>query len=206
MYPLLKLKVFVDEITAFMEGRNKDLAGIAEKVLKSTKQKGRGQRVEVVDHRTRERREEQGDRFMRSCGRKLRECSTKEGVELARSVEKQGVDLRTRTKQLEAKERARRKKCDVRFFFFQQRLVFQKLNMRIGVRKLLRMGLVLARAWRGQAVGITPAERLMLWRQMAAAAGKEASVALSLFMEVYILGVEENFPPWPRFVGRKMCV
>ena len=95
MYPILKLKVFVDEITAFMEGRKKDLAGIAEKVLKSTKKKGRGERVEVVDHRRRERREEQGDRFMRSCGRKLRECSTKEEVELARSVEKQGVDLRT---------------------------------------------------------------------------------------------------------------
>ena len=36
-------------------------------------------------------------------------------VGLATSVETQGVDLRTRTKQLGAKERARRKKCGVRF-------------------------------------------------------------------------------------------
>ena len=64
--------------------------------------------------------------------------------------------------------------------------------MRIGVRKLLRMGLVLARAKGGQAVGTAPTERLKLRRQMAAAAGKEASVALSLFMEVSNLEVEET--------------
>ena len=29
LYPLMKLKVFVDDITAFMEGRNEELAGIA---------------------------------------------------------------------------------------------------------------------------------------------------------------------------------
>ena len=52
---------------------------------------------------------------MRSSGRKLRECSTKEGVESARSVETPGVDLRTRAKQLGAKEKERRNKCDVRF-------------------------------------------------------------------------------------------
>ena len=37
VYPPSKLKVFVDDITAFMEGRNKELAGVAEKVLKSIK-------------------------------------------------------------------------------------------------------------------------------------------------------------------------
>ena len=55
--------------------------------------------------------------------------------------------------------------------------------MRIGVRRLLRIGLVPARVWRGQAVGISPTERLTLRRQMAAAAGKKASVSLSLFVE-----------------------
>ena len=34
VYPPLKLKVFVDDITAPMEGRSKELAGIAEKVPK----------------------------------------------------------------------------------------------------------------------------------------------------------------------------
>ena len=37
VYPLQKFKVFVDDITAFMEGRNKEKAGIAWKVLKSIK-------------------------------------------------------------------------------------------------------------------------------------------------------------------------
>ena len=57
--------------------------------------------------------------------------------------------------------------------------------MRNRVRKLLR------RAWRGQAVGIGPTERLKLRRQMATA-GKEESVTLSLFLDVEILEVEEE--------------
>ena len=35
VYPLLKLRVSVDDITSFMEGRIKELPGIAEKVLKA---------------------------------------------------------------------------------------------------------------------------------------------------------------------------
>ena len=53
--PLLKLKVFVDDITAFMEGRNKKLSGIAEKVLKSRKR----------------RREEQSQCVMQPLGREV---------------------------------------------------------------------------------------------------------------------------------------
>ena len=52
------------------------------------------------------------------------------------------------------------------------------------MRKLLGTGLVPARAWGGQEVGIAPAERQTLRRQMpaaAAAAGKKGSVwALTL--------------------------
>ena len=60
------------------------------------------------------------------------------------------------------------------------------------MRKLLRTGLVLAKAWEGQAVGIAPRERLKLRRQMAAAAGKKSSVSLSFFMDVTNLEVEEE--------------
>ena len=45
----------------------------------------------------------------------LRQFSREEGVALAESVETLGVDLRTRVKRLGAKEKARRKKCNVRF-------------------------------------------------------------------------------------------
>ena len=113
-----------------------------------------------------------------------------EGVALETSVENLGVDLRMSTKQLGAKEKPRRKKCDVRFSLIRKHRIFQKNYRRTGVRKLLRT--VLARAWRGEAVGIAPRERLKLRRQMAAAAGKKESVSLSPFMEVNNLEVEEE--------------
>ena len=37
VYPSMKLKVFVDDITACLEGRNKELPKIVEKVLKTSK-------------------------------------------------------------------------------------------------------------------------------------------------------------------------
>ena len=58
------------------------------------------------------------------------------------------------------------------FSIIRKNRIFQKKYMRTGVRKLLRPGWVPARAWRGQAVGIAPAERLELRRQMAASAGR----------------------------------
>ena len=67
------------------------------------------------------------------------------------------------------KEKARRIKCDVRFSLTRKNRLFQKNYMRTGVRKLLRTGLVPARAWRGQPVGIAPTKSLKLRRQMAAA-------------------------------------
>ena len=77
---------------------------------------------------------------------KFQECSKREEVERANSVETPGVDLRTRTRQLGAKEKARRKKCDVRFPLIRNNRVFQKNHVRTGVRKLLGMGWVPARA------------------------------------------------------------
>ena len=82
---------------------------------------------------------------------------------MATSVETLGVDLRTRTKQLGAKEKSRRS-----------------------------TGLVFARVWRGQAAGIALSERLKLRRQMAAAAGKKELVLLSFFMEANSVEVEEG--------------
>ena len=72
------------------------------------------------------------------------------------------------------------------------------------MRKLLRTGSVPARAWRGQAAGIGPTERLKLRRQIAAAAaGKKESVTLSLYMEVNNLEVEEELSTMSRLLGRK---
>ena len=78
----------------------------------------------------------------------LRRFSREEGVTLADSVETLGVDLRTTVKSLGAKEKARRKKCTVRFPLIKKNEVFQKSYMKVGVKKLLRTGgTVPARAW-----------------------------------------------------------
>ena len=61
--------------------------------------------------------------------------------------------------------------------------VFQKNYMKVGVKKLLRAGMVPARTWGVHAVGIAPTERSKLRRQMTAAAGKKSTTSLSLFME-----------------------
>ena len=187
VFPPLKLKVFVEDITAFMEGRYNELAGIAEKVLMSIKGK-------VEENCSKLSNTEGGKvgqgKVMAMCGyleETFWECNKKR-MELATSVGTLGVDL----KQPGAKETARRKKCDVRFSLTRKNEVFQKNYMRIGVVKLLRMGLVSEIVRRGQAVGIAPTERLKLRRKMAAAACKKKSVSLSLFMEVNSLEVEEE--------------
>ena len=47
---------------------------------------------------------------------------------LADSVESLGVDLRTRVKRLRAKEKARRRKCKVRFSLIKKNKAFQKIH------------------------------------------------------------------------------
>ena len=52
------------------------------------------------------------------------QCSKEKGVTMADNVETLGVDLRTRVKSLGAKEKARRKKCKVRFSLIKKKKVF----------------------------------------------------------------------------------
>ena len=47
-----------------------------------------------------------------------------------------------------AKEKTRRRTCDVKVAVAKKNLVVKKNYKKLGVRKLLRMGLVLARVWR----------------------------------------------------------
>ena len=53
---------------------------------------------------------------------------------LADSVETLGVDLRTRVKCLGAKEKARRKKCEVRFSLTKKNKAFQKSYIKVVVK------------------------------------------------------------------------
>ena len=107
-------------------------------------------------------------------------------------METLGVDLRTRAKRLGAKEKARRKKCKVEFSIIKKNKAFQKNYTKVGVKNLLRAGMMPARTWGAHAVGMSPTVRLKLRRQMAAAAGKKSATSLSLFMEAYGIEVEEE--------------
>ena len=90
------------------------------------------------------------------------------------------------------KEKTRRKKCKMRVSILKKNKVFQKTYMKIGVEKLLRAGMVSARTWRVHAVGMAPAEKVKLRRQIAAAAGRKSTTSLPLFMEAFALEVEEE--------------
>ena len=79
---------------------------------------------------------------MDSWRNELSQFSKEEGVTLAESVETLGVDLRTRVERLGAKEKARRKKCKVRFSIIKKKKAFQQNYMKVGVKKLLRAGLM----------------------------------------------------------------
>ena len=80
----------------------------------------------------------------------------------------------------------------MRFSLIKKYKAFQKNYMKVGVKKLLRAGMVPVRTWRVHAVGLDPTERLKLTRQMAAAQSKKSTTSLSLFMEAYGLEVEEE--------------
>ena len=114
------------DITAFTNWRNKELVEMAEKVLKKLKMEveERGLKLSIA-----EGEKEGTNKAITSCRyleERFQECSRKEGVALETSVETLQVDLRTRTKQLGAKEKAGRKKCDVRFLLIRKNRGFQK--------------------------------------------------------------------------------
>ena len=91
---------------------------------------------------------------------KLSQFSIEEGVTLAHTMETLGVDWRTRVKSLGAKEKARRKKCKARFSLMKKNKAFHKNYMKVGVKKLLRAGMMEARTWEVHAEGKAPTERL----------------------------------------------
>ena len=65
------------------------------------------------------------------------------------------MDLRTR-----AKEKARRKKCKVAFSIIEKNKAFQENYMKVGVKKLLRAGMMPARTWGAHAVGMSLTDKV----------------------------------------------
>ena len=102
-------------------------------------------------------------KIIASCGfleDELRQCSKEGGVTMADSVETLAVDLRTRVKNLEAKEKARRKKCKVRFSIFKKNKAFQKNYMKVRGQEVVTSGYGASKNLeRVHAVEIAPTER-----------------------------------------------
>ena len=61
----------------------------------------------------------------------------------------------------------------MRFSIIKKNMAFQRNYMKVGVKKLLRAGMMPARILGAHAVGMSPTERFKLRRQTAAAAGKK---------------------------------
>ena len=146
------------DITALLKGKNKEVAEMAMKVMKKLKDEveKKALRLSVT-----EKGKEGKSKIIASCGfleHELRQFRREEGMTLADSVETLGVDLRTRVKRLGTKERARRKKCKVRFSLVKENKAFQKSYMKVGAKKLLRAVMMPARTWGVHAVDVSYGE------------------------------------------------
>ena len=176
---------------------------MAKKVMKKLSEKigKKGLELSVTD-----KGKEGKSKMIASCGFleiELHQFSKEEGVTMADSLETLGVDLRMRVKRLAAKEKARRKKCKVRFSIIKKNKALQKNYMKVGVKKLLCAGMVPARTWGVHAVGMSPTERFKLRRQMAAAAGQRSTTSLSCSCKHMALKWKKSFPPWLFCAGQK---
>ena len=80
----------------------------------------------------------------------------------------------------------------MRFSIVKKSKAFKTNYKKVGVKQLLRAGMMPARTCWAHAVGMSPTERLKLRRQMATAAGKRSTTSLSLFMEVFGLEVGDE--------------
>ena len=146
----LKLRVFVDAITALLKEKNRK-----EEVER------KGLKLSVTENG-----KEGKSKMIASCGfleDEQHQCS-EEGVTLADSVETLGVDFKTRVKKLGAKEKSEKKMCKVRFSPVKKNKAFQKNYMKIRVKKLLRAGMAPARTLGVDVVVIAPTESLKLMR------------------------------------------
>ena len=132
-YLPLKLRFLVDDITALSKGRNQEVEEVAKKVMQKLKEEveKKGLKLSVTENGN-----EGKSKMIASCGfleEELRQFS-EEGVTLADSVDTLEVDLRTRVKRLGAQEKAKRKKCNVRFSIIMKTQHFRKNYMKVGGR------------------------------------------------------------------------
>ena len=111
----------MDDFTALLKGKNRGVAKMAKMVMKKLKEQVKKKGLNLSDT---EKGEEGTSKMIASCGfleTELRQFSGEEGMTLADGVETLGVDLRARVKRLGAEEKAKRKKCKVRFSLIEKK-------------------------------------------------------------------------------------
>ena len=118
----------MDDITALLMGKNKEVAEMAKKVMKKLKEEVRKKGPQLAVTENGKEGKSKMIALCRFLEEGLRQCS-KAGVMMADSVETLGV-------RLGAKEKTRRRNK-----------AFQKSHMKVRVKKLLRVGMVPARTW-----------------------------------------------------------
>ena len=123
----------MDDITAPLMVKNKEVAEMAKKVMRKLKE---GVEKKDVKLSITDKEKEGKSKMVVSCRfleDELRQCSKEEGVTMADGVETLGVDLRTRVKNLGAKGKARRVKCKVRFSLIKKNNAFQNNYVKVEV-------------------------------------------------------------------------
>ena len=121
------------------------MAEMAKKVMKKLKEvEKKGLKLSVTENG-----KEGKSKMIASFGFLENELSqfSEEGATLADGVETLGVDLRTKVKKFGVQKKARRKKCKVRFSLIKIKKAFQNNYMKVGVKNLLRAGMMPARTW-----------------------------------------------------------
>ena len=96
----------------------------------------------------------------------------------------------------------------MRFSLIRRNRIFQKNYMKTSVRKLLRAGLVRARAWvEDKDVGNALHRKAEIEEEQAAASSSRQegiSVALTFHGSDQIWKLMKNYPQWARLLGRRV--
>ena len=108
------------------------------------------------------------------------------------SIEYIGIDEKTSLRKLKNKEKKRLSMFKRRVRIAKQHKVFQRLYLRNGTKKLVKMGLNPARIWRHEDLRICPSQRRTVNRQVTEMSGKKKRVSLDTFLEAENIEIEHG--------------
>ena len=157
---------------------------MAKKVMKKLKKiEWKGRKLSVTEDG-----KEGKSKMIASCGFLENELGqfSGEGVASADSVETLGVDQRTRVNRLGAKEKARRKKCKVRFSLLKKNKAFQKELHEGGCQEAVTSGYVASKNVESLSSGDVSHGGVKIEETDGSCSGPKSTISLSLFMEACV--------------------